>query len=443
MLKTWRYAILSLLVFSSGPAWAVLQKNDVEQLKLKNGMKVLLIEDHSIPNANMYTFWKVGSRNEVPGITGLSHFFEHMMFNGSKNFPPGSFDKVMEAAGGSNNAYTTENVTVYTNWFTAKAMKTIFELEADRISSLEFDEAKINSERGVVLSERSTGLENDPWDRLYQNVKSAAFQAHPYTWPVIGWESDIKAWTKDDLIHYFKTYYNPSNAVMVISGDFKSSEVKTWLKDKIEPIARDDKVPPVRTIEPPQLGEKRVVLSKETESAPQVLVSWHVPNTQDADYYALDLLSEILSGGPSSRLHKLLVDGHRLAAEVNSDMPLAFDPTLFSIMVMGLENRDPLMIEKLMLGELEIMKTKGIDASELQKAKNKKLVELYRHMETINGKAELLGNYEVFFGGYERLFEAADAYERVKPNDIKKVLLSYFTKNNRTVGIQSKSETAK
>ncbi len=441
-MKAWRCALWSALFGFAGSAQAVLQKSDVEVLQLKNGMKVLLLEDHSIPNANMYTFWKVGSRNEVPGITGLSHFFEHMMFNGSKNFPPGSFDRVMEAAGGSNNAYTTENVTVYTNWFTASAMKTIFDLEADRIASLQIDDKKIESERGVVLSERSTGLENDPWEKLYETVKSSAFLAHPYAWPVIGFESDIKAWTKDDLTQYFKTYYNPSNAVMVISGDIKIDEVKKQLAEKIEVIARDGKVPVVRTKEPPQAGEKRVFITKETSSAAQVMVAYHVPETKHPDFYALDLLTEILVGGPSSRLHKLLVDDKRLAANVAADLPLAFDPTLFAIFVSGMEGKDARTMEKVLLQEIENMKKKSVTARELQKAKNKKVVDIYRRMETINGKSELLGNYEVFHGGYDKLFEATGAYEKVSPADITRVLTTYFIKSNRTVGVQDSHEPA-
>ncbi|MDQ3231694.1 MAG: insulinase family protein, partial [Pseudobdellovibrionaceae bacterium] len=420
----------------------VMQSSEVQTLQLKNGMKVLLLEDHSIPNANMYTFWKVGSRNEVPGITGLSHFFEHMMFNGSKNFPPGSFDKVMEAAGGSNNAYTTADVTVYTNWFTAAAMQTIFDLEADRIASLAIDDKKIESERGVVLSERSTGLENDPWERLYETVKSSSYHAHPYSWPVIGFESDIKAWSREDLERYFRTYYNPSNAVMVISGDIKPADVRKLLADKIEVIARNEKVPEVRTKEPPQHGEKRVFVIKESATAPQVMVAWHVPETRHADFYALDLLTEILTGGPSSRLVKLMVDDKRIASNVTADLPQAFDPTLFAVFVSGMEGKDPGTMERLLLSEIDLMKKKPVTAQELQKAKNKKVVDLYRRMETINGKSQLLGDFEVFHGGYQKLFEAAGSYEKVTPADITRILTTYFQKSNRTVGVQDIREPA-
>ena len=202
--------ILSLLAFSGCMAGSFAQSKaeDVQSFVLDNAMKVLVLEDHSIPNANMYLFWRVGSRNEYPGITGLSHFFEHMMFNGAKKYGPKEFDRVMEAAGGSNNAYTSNDVTVYTNWFPASAIETIFDLEADRIASLAIDPAMVESERGVVLSERSTGLENNKEQKLMEQMSGAAFFAHPYHWPVIGYESDIKVLHEGGRESSFRIWMN-------------------------------------------------------------------------------------------------------------------------------------------------------------------------------------------------------------------------------------------
>ncbi len=426
---------ISWLAASSLPARAATGKEDIQEYKLKNGMKVLILKDGSIPNANMYTFWRVGSRNELPGITGLSHFFEHMMFNGSKHFPPGSFDNVMEAAGGSNNAYTTSDVTVYTNWFPTTAFSTIVDLEADRIASLQFDDAKINSERGVVLSERSTGLENNPFEDLTTAVRSTAFLAHPYSWPVIGWESDIKGWTKADLERYFNTYYNPANAVMVVVGDVDAKAVIGELQKKIEPIARKFEVQPLRTVEPEQKGERRVTVIRPSITNPHIEASYHIPAAKHADTYALDLLSVILTDGPSSRLHKALVDEQRIALEVEAENNQGLDPELFTLYLVGTEGKKPSQLEKALDKELNALLAKGVTERELEKAKNKRLVGLYRQMETINGKAQLLGNYEVFFGGYEKLFEAPAKYKAVTAADIKRVLTTYFTPNNRTIGV--------
>ena len=194
-----------LLLLSAAAILAQTKADDVKTFTLKNGMQVFVLQDHSIPNVAMYLFYKVGSRNEYPGITGISHFFEHMMFNGAKKYGPKQFDVTMEANGGANNAYTSNDVTVYSNWFPRSAMELIFDLEADRIAHLNFDDKMIESERGVVLSERSTSLENSNETYLIQEVLATAFNAHPYTWPVIGWESDIKNWTKNELQNYFKT----------------------------------------------------------------------------------------------------------------------------------------------------------------------------------------------------------------------------------------------
>src|SRR5687768_12569276 len=197
-------AVFFAMLFCSAQLFAQTRADDVRSFTLKNGMKFLVLEDNSIPNANMYIFYRVGSRNEHPGITGLSHFFEHMMFNGAKKYGPKLFDQTMEFNGGANNAYTTQDVTVYTNWFPSTATEVIFDLEADRISSLSIDPKMVESERGVVLSERSTSLENSPWNHLFQSLSATAFQEHPYHWPVIGYEDDIKNWTKQDLEYNLK-----------------------------------------------------------------------------------------------------------------------------------------------------------------------------------------------------------------------------------------------
>jgi zinc protease len=217
--------ILPLFLLLALTGKAQMKADDVNTFTLKNGMKVLVVEDFSIPNANMYLFYKVGSRNEYQGITGLSHFFEHMMFNGAKKYGPKQFDQTMEFNGGANNAYTTENVTVYTDWFPASAADVIFDLEADRISTLSIDPSIVESERGVVLSERRTGLENSPWRLLSQSMQATAFQEHPYHWPVMGYEDDMKNWNQQDLERYFKTYYAPNNCVVVVSGAIKTEEV--------------------------------------------------------------------------------------------------------------------------------------------------------------------------------------------------------------------------
>lgn len=413
--------------------------DDIQTFTLKNGMKILVLEDHSIPNANMYIFWKVGSRNERPGITGLSHFFEHMMFNGAKKYGPKMFDRTMEAAGGANNAYTTENLTVYTDWFPADSLELMFDLEADRIKDLDIDPKMVESERGVVISERSTGLENSNFRSLSGPVKGTAFHAHPYSWSVIGHQSDIERWKLKDLQEFYKTYYAPNNAVVVIAGDVKFDNVKKLAKQYFEPIPAQPEPEPVRTVEPEQKGERRVYVHKASVSTPNVLLAYHVPETKHEDHYALDILSSILGDGKSSRLSKALVD-EQIATDVFTYMPEAFDPNLFYIYAIAAKQSSAEQVEKAIIKQINKIMKQGIEQKELQKAINKKTVEFYRAMSTINGKANTIGTYETFFGDFNRLFEATSAYEKVTTADIQRVAKTYLRKANRTVGVLSSKE---
>ncbi|MBS4035221.1 MAG: insulinase family protein [Ignavibacterium sp.] len=431
--------IFLIFLFSAASLIAQIKADDVKTLTLKNGMKIMVLEKTIIPNANMYLFWKVGSRNEYPGITGLSHFFEHMMFNGAKKYGPKEFDRVMEANGGANNAYTSQNITAYTNWFPKTAMEVIFDLEADRIADLDFNPQMIESERGVVLSERTTGLENSPLSELWQTVQGTAFFAHPYRWPIIGYESDIKNWTKEDLENYFHTYYAPNNGLVVISGDVKVEEVKKLAQQHFEPIPAGPKPRKVHTIEPEQKGEKRLFVKREVPSA-FVMIAHHVPETGSDDYYALDLLSSILSQGRSSRFYSILVEDKQLAIQAGSFYYDSFDPTLFYFYGVCGDGVKPSVLEKALLEEIDKIVNEGIAENELQKVKNQKLMEFYRTTETINGLSNTIGTYELFFGDYKKLFTAPDDYKKVTADDIQRVAAKYFTKQNRTVGVLNTEE---
>lgn len=424
---------LAVLLCSS-MAMAQLSADDVKTFTLDNGMKFLVLENHNIPNISFYIFWKVGSRNEVPGITGISHFFEHMMFNGAKKYGRGDFDRVMEAGGGSNNAYTTENMTVYTNWVPTDFLETMFDLEADRIANLSFDDKVIESERGVIASERITGLENSNYRLLEEQVKLTAMQAHPYRWSVIGYESDIKNWSKQDLINYHRTYYAPNNGVAVIVGDVKVDEVKRLAEKYIEPIPAQDPPRKVHTVEPEQLGEKRLEVDKKV-STPNILIAYHVPATNSPEFLALSLLDSILSEGRTSRLYKSLVDEKRLAVTVNTGLDYNFDPGLYYIYAICAAGVDVADLEAEIHAQIEDVVKNGVTERELQKAKNQWRMSFYRSMTTNSGRANTIGTFEMFFGDYKKLFTAVDDFDKVTLDDIKAVAAKYLKKKNRTVGI--------
>lgn len=396
-------------------------------------MKVLVQTDHSIPNVALYIFYRIGSRNEHPGTTGLSHFFEHMMFNGAKKYGSGELDKAMEANGAANNAYTSENVTVYQDWFPRSALNLIFDIEADRIQYLNFDPKKIESERGVVASERRTEVDASNGGILDEQLHATAFIAHPYQWPVVGWMSDIEHWTIDDLKRHFEMGYAPNNATMVVVGDATSEEIFQLCEKYIEPIPQHAPPPPVTTVEPEQMGERRLVVHKQAE-LPLLMIAYHVPQTNNPDFYAMNILRTVLVQGESSRMYKRLVDQDQIALEVNLTQQPAFDPTLAIFAAQPKQGVDPAKCEAAIFDELEKIKNAPISDQELEKAKNIRLVEFYHQMRTINGRANTIGTYEVFFGDYNKVFAAAKNYAAVSKEDVQRVAQKYFSANNRTVG---------
>jgi len=435
---SYKLLLIGSLLLCSAQTQA-LDATDIQSFTLDNGMKIIVLEDHSIPNANMYTFWKVGSRNEVPGITGISHFFEHMMFNGAQKYGPKMFDRTMEAAGGANNAYTTENLTVYTDWFPSNSLALMFELEADRIEHLAIDPEMVESERGVVASERSTGLENSNFITLMEEVKASAFRAHPYSWSVIGHESDIQNWSLDDLVEYHKVYYAPNNAVVVVAGDIQLSEVRKLAGTWFAPIPAQAPPKKITTVEPVQKGERRVYVQKASVSTPNVMFAYHLPATSDPDYYAFDLLNNILSEGNSSRLYQALVD-KQIALGIDTYLPESFDPNLFYFFAVASPDVSAQTLELALIDAIAKVKENGVTDKELEKAKNLKLMSFYQAMETINGKANTIGTYEMFFGSYNDLFTAPESYKKVTPADIQRVAQTYLVKKNRTVGVLAAEE---
>ncbi|MGH9672769.1 MAG: M16 family metallopeptidase [Bryobacteraceae bacterium] len=413
-------------------AAALAQPMKVTTHTLANGMKILVHEDQDVPNAAMYLFYKIGSRNERPGTTGISHFFEHMMFNGAKKYGPKQFDIVMEKNGGSNNAYTSRDITAYTNWFPRTALELMFDMEADRIRDLGFDPKMIESERGVVYSERRTSVDNNNFGVLYEQLNAAAFTAHPYGWPVIGWSSDIESWTIADLKNHFKMGYAPNNCVLVFSGAVTHDEIVKLAKKYLEPIPQQEGPPPVRTKEPEQIGERRIVVEKPAQLA-ILLMSYHVPPSRDADFAPLEVLSTILSEGRSSRLYRRLVDRDQLALSADSGQQLSLDPGQFMFSMRIRSGVEPARAEKALIEEIERVRAGGVTPEELQKAKNQILTGLYQDMKTIAGKANRLGQAEVFYGDHRKLFTAGEEFDKVTAEDVKRVAARYFTARSRTV----------
>jgi len=283
-----------------------------------------------------------------------------------------------------------------------------------------------------VASERRTEVDASNSGILDEQLQATAFVAHPYQWPVVGWMSDIEHWTMDDLKHHFEMGYAPNNATMVVVGDVTPEEIFQLCEKYIEPIQQHAPPPSVTTIEPEQMGERRLVVRKAAE-LPLLQIAYHVPQTNNPDFYALNILRTVLVQGESSRMYQRLIDTDQIALDVGISLSPAFDPTILKISVQPKQGVDPQKCEAAVYEELDKVKKGSISDKELEKAKNIRLVEFYQQMRTINGRANTIGTYEVFFGDYHKLFNAAKNYSAVTKEDVQRVAQKYFGANNRTV----------
>jgi zinc protease len=406
----------------------------IRSTTLGNGMTVIVWSDRDIPNVALYNWVRVGSRNEAPGITGLAHFFEHMMFNGTARRAPGEFDREMEAQGGANNAFTSDDVTVYQDWFPRSALGLVFDLEADRLANLAFDPKVVESERGVVFSERRLNYEDNNANFLSEQVQSTAFVAHPYQIPTIGWPSDIRGWKLEDLQAFFRTHYAPNNCTLVVVGDVAPEEVFALAKRHLEPIPRQPAPPAVRTREPEQLGERRVRVERRAQT-PLLQVAYKAPAVGDPQGPALDLLMTVLGQGDASRLHRELVETQKLAIGAAAWWSESLDPGLAWFTMVLPEGGDPAQLERAFDALVARVVADGVTDAELRRAKNLAAASFWASMATIDGKARRLGEYQVMHGDWRRLFTAPADYEAVTREQVQAVAREVLQARRRTVGV--------
>ncbi len=410
---------------------AALAAVDVQTKTLANGMTILVQEDASIPNIAFYTFYRVGSRNEHEGITGLSHFFEHMMFNGAKKYGKGEFDSAMDDAGGSNNASTSNDFTVYTDWAPASALELMFDLEADRIQNLAFDPKIIESERQVVYSERRLSVDNNNGGLLNELLEATAYESSPYHWPVVGWPSDIESWTIDDLKEYHSMAYSPTNATVVVVGNIKAADVFRLADQYFAPIPAHSPPPPIRTKEMAQTGERRVTVHKYAQ-LPLLDIAYHAVEKTNPDADAFDLLGTILSGGQSSRLYRNLVDT-QMALSVRANYGDSLLPGLFEISAQPRAGVAPEQVETAIYAELEKLQTTPVDDHELQKAKNQRIAAYYRGLQSIATRAREIGYAQEFYGDWHEVNKEVDRINAISSADIQRVAKHYLVADQRTV----------
>lgn len=425
---------LFLWLFSSMIAVEVSRATAVQELVLDNGLKILILEDHKSPAVTFQVWYRVGSRNEKDGKSGLSHFLEHMMFKGTPSIKPEEYSRIIAKNGGRSNAFTTSDVTVYFATMSRDKIGIELEMEADRMANALLGDTYFEPEKKVIQEERRLRTDDKPVAALDEVTSAVAYTVHPYRRPVIGWMDDIQNLSRQDLVDHYKLYYAPNNAFIVVAGDFSTEEILPKIKAAFEKIPRGPEPPKVRAEEPPQRGERRVFLKKEAE-LPFVMMFYHAPNLKSPDNFALDLLTVVLAGGRSSPLYHDLVYQKRLARSVDANYSsVSMDPGGFSITAQLMPGKEPPEVEREIDTLVDKIKSELISERDLQKAKNQVESSFIFAQDSIFGQAMKIGSYEAN-GGWRQMDQYIDGIRRVTREDIQRVAREYLDRDRRTVGM--------
>lgn len=408
------------------------QELKIDKHVLSNGLTVYTHEDHSAPLMSFYILYDVGSTNEHLGITGISHLFEHMMFNGSSKYAPKEFD-FNEAAGGNSNGYTVRDYTAYMETFPPEAIDLVLDLESDRMASMRIEPSNLEQERGIVKEERRLRTDNDNVGKLDELLYLQAFVAHPYRYPVVGFMNDLNNIKLEDTRRYFDTYYTPNNAIVAVVGDFKTAELMPKLKAAFEKVKRGPVVPPVYAFEPEQTGERRATLVQEAE-LPMLMVGWRVPGADNLnDMVAIDVALALLSVGDSSRLYQGLVVDKAVAVQVQSWYETLSGPSLATAILQVAPDKSAAEAEAALHAEVERLAQQPISEAELRKARNQLRASTVRQLKTVDGRGNAIATHALMYGDPQQLVKLMDARDKVTVADVQRVLRQYFVQDKRTV----------
>jgi len=404
----------------------------LRRFMLGNGLTVLTLVDRSAPTVSYHTWFRVGSRHERPGKTGLAHLFEHLMFNQTKEHPPGDFDRLMERAGAEANAATWTDWTCYYENAPRDALPLLIELEADRMSNLVLRVPQVASEKEVVANERKLRVDDDVEGRAIELLYQSAFRHHPYRWPTIGWMDDIRGFTVRDCQSFYRSHYAPSNATLIIAGDFDEQAALSLVQRCYGGLsgARAAKTL-TPTKEPSQRAERVLQLPAPTPTE-KILMGYHAPSFSHPDTPALVVVNEVLFGGRSSRLHRLLCVEEEIALSVRGSISPFVDPGLFEMWIFLHEGKRRGDALKLLDREIDRLGSKGPSPLELEKAINQLELSFLHSMETAGGKAEQIGFYEIVMNDGAAVFSRLAAYRDVTASDVKRVTSKYLRPSRRT-----------
>jgi zinc protease len=406
----------------------------VRRWRWPTGLGVITAVDRSAPVLSYQTWFRVGSRHELPGRTGMAHLFEHLMFNQTESLPPGEFDRVVERTGGESNAATWVDWTYYRLSLPARDLELAVRLEAERMTRLVLDEGPVESERDVVTNERRERVEDDVDGWLDEQLMALAFQVHPYSWPTIGWMQDIRALPLDDIRAFYRTWYAPNNATLVVVGDLDEANL-------LELVARGyGDIPPAvlpdgeAVAEPVQASERRLSAGKPIASD-RLLMGWKAPGQGDPDWAVLDLVATLLAGSPSTTLHRRLVIQKEIASSVDTQLTPFRDPSLLRVAVtMARGHRADEAIAEID-AVIDAMAESPPPAAELAKAKNLVETDFWAALLDADGKAEALGHHETALGDFRSLTTLAERLAAVTAEDVTRVVRTYLRRDRRSIVI--------
>jgi zinc protease len=401
---------------------------------LGNGLQVIFLEEHAVPVINLQVWYHVGAKDERPGRTGFAHLFEHLMFKGSAHVGAEEHSRIIESFGGFDNATTYDDYTYFFETFPSNYLERVLWLEADRMGSLNVDEANFKSEREVVKEERRVRVDNQPYGSLEEDLRAAAFTVHGYHHTAIGSMADLDKATIEDVRDFFNTFYKPNNATLIVVGDFNSDEAVGWAKKYFEGIPASAKpIPRIDAPEPPQTKERVVNKSYSNTPLPAVVIGYKVPARYTPDSYPLDLAANILAGGESSRLYQTLVYQDQIAVQAAGFGNFTEAPNLFwayAIMNQGHTAADG---EKAVMAVLDELKTKPAEAREFDKAENQEISGYILGRNTNEEKAVALGAAAVVGKNPALVNTELDQYLKLTPADIQRVAKQYFVSQQATV----------
>lgn len=416
--------------------------SQVVEHRLQNGMQVLILKEPRAPLVTHQVWYRVGSRNEELGKTGLSHLTEHLMFKDTHRYKAKEFSRMVQKAGGRDNAFTSKDYTAYFQSGPSTELKHWMEMEADRMRGLKVGEKSFGTEKNVVLEERRLRTEDDPVSFLIEDTMATAYKAHPYQWPIIGWYHDVETISREDFLRYYRTYYQPNNATLVVVGDVDPKQVLAWAEETYGRIPSGPQPPPVTAKEPRQYGERRVVVQREAQ-LPYLLMAYHVPNWDNPDAFALELLARLLSQGRSSRLYHKLVYKNRLALEAGADYDLdTADNSIFLLYGQPLPGKTVAQLERALDAEIKKLQTDLVEPKELEKAKNQVTATFYMSMDSLFYRGMVLGKL-ASVARWDLVKEFIPRIQQVTAEDVRRVARQYLVPDNRTIGVLLPTRGAK